>query len=377
MHGLIILEFRRFAQKQARISDWESLLREAQLPTKSYSPARVYPDEEVWALVGAASRLLNVSVGAALEAFGEFVAPELIRLYGKLIEPEWKTLDLIENTEKLIHTAVRVGKPGAKPPVLNCVRSTRDELQILYSSDRQLCSVAKGIVKGVARHYGETVHVTDDACMLRGDPFCALQVTRMAAKEAIAPAPAPLETHLYLERTTLAGAGWPPSRIGAEPLTFLTPPLQPDELGRLADFRVLQLIGQGGMGIVFRAEDTRLRRVVALKVMQPRFASETKIRQRFLGEAQAMAALKSDHVVTVYEVGVAGDLPFLAMEFLEGEALDSLQRRVDRLPLAQVVRIGKETVYGLAAAHARGLVHRDIKPSNLWLEAPTGRVKIL
>jgi serine/threonine protein kinase len=153
--------------------------------------------------------------------------------------------------------------------------------------------------------------------------------------------------------------------------------LQGDELGRLADFRVLQLIGQGGMGIVFRAEDARLRRTVALKVMQPRFAPETKIRQRFLGEAQAMAALKSDHVVTVYEVGVAGDLPFLAMEFLEGEALDSLQKRVGQVPPSQVLRIGKETACGLAAAHAHGLVHRDIKPSNLWLEAPTGRVKIL
>jgi serine/threonine protein kinase len=131
------------------------------------------------------------------------------------------------------------------------------------------------------------------------------------------------------------------------------------------------------MGIVFRAEDTRLRRIVALKVMQPRFASETKIRQRFRAEAQAMAALKSDHVVTVYEVGVAGELPFLAMEFLEGEALDSLQKRVGHLPLAEILRIGRETANGLAAAHARGLVHRDIKPSNLWLEAPTGRVKIL
>jgi tRNA A-37 threonylcarbamoyl transferase component Bud32 len=377
MHGLIFLQLQRFVQKQGGFTAWENLLREAHLPVKSYSPARVYTDEELLALVGAASRNLNMPACAVLEAFGEFLAPELISLYGKLIEPEWKTLDLIENTEQLIHTAVRVGNPGAKPPVLHCIRSTRDELQIVYSSDRKLCSVAKGIVKGVARHYGETVHITEDACMLRGDPFCALQVTRRATKEVIAPAPAPLDTHLYLESTPLSGAGCPTPCLGAEPLNFLRPPLQGDELGRLADFRVLELIGQGGMGIVFRAEDTRLRRIVALKVMQPRFASETKIRQRFLGEAQAMAALKSDHVVTVYEVGVAGELPFLAMEFLEGEALDSLQKRVGQLPVSQVLRIGKETAHGLTAAHARGLVHRDIKPSNLWLEAPTGRVKIL
>src|SRR5262249_59727833 len=130
------------------------------------------------------------------------------------------------------------------------------------------------------------------------------------------------------------------------------------------------LVGEGGMGIVCRAEAPRLGRVVALKVMQPRFASDTKARQRFMREARAMAALKSDHVVTVYEVGVANDLPFLAMEFLEGEALDALQKRVGRLPLAKVVRVGKEAARGLAAAHARGLVHRAVKPSNLWLEAP-------
>src|SRR6516225_9622991 len=87
MHGSIFLQFQRFAQKQGCITDWESLLREAQLPIKSYSPARPYPDEEMLALVGAASRLLNMPAGAVLEAFGEFVAPELIRLYARLIEP--------------------------------------------------------------------------------------------------------------------------------------------------------------------------------------------------------------------------------------------------------------------------------------------------
>jgi tRNA A-37 threonylcarbamoyl transferase component Bud32 len=377
MHGSIFLQFQRFAQKHGCIPAWEILLREAHLPVKSYSPARAYPDEEMLALVGAASRLLNIPADAVLEAFGEFVAPELIRLYGKLIDPEWKTLDLIENTEKLIHAAVRVGNPGARPPVLHCIRSTPDELQIVYSSDRQLCGVAKGIVKGVARHYGEVVRISDDACMLRGDPFCALQVTRVPADEANTHAPAHLETGVYVESTPLSGAGWHASRNGAESLPFLKPPLQGGELGRLGDFRVLQLIGQGGMGIVFRAEDTRLGRVVALKVMQPQLAFDAKARERFMREARAMAALKNDHVVTVYEVGGAGDLPFLAMEFLEGEALDSFQKKVGRVPLAQVVRIGKEAAQGLAAAHARSLVHRDVKPSNLWLEAPTGRVKIL
>src|SRR5262245_66558562 len=102
MHGLIFLQLQKFAQQQAGAGAWETLLREANLPTKSYAPVRVYPDAEVVALVGAASRVLNQPGGAILEAFGEFIAPELIRLYGRLLQPGWKTLDVIENTEKLI-----------------------------------------------------------------------------------------------------------------------------------------------------------------------------------------------------------------------------------------------------------------------------------
>jgi hypothetical protein len=377
MHGLIFLQLQRFALKRGTPEAWEALLREAQLPAKSYSPARAYPDEELLALVAAAGRLFDMPAGAVLEDFGEFIAPELIRLYGRLIDPGWKTLDLIENTERLIHAAVRVGNPGARPPVLDCVRGTRDELQLLYSSERRLCAVATGIVRGVARHYGESVRITHDACMLRGDPFCALQVTRVATGGVIAQPSAQLETGFYLEDTPHHGAARSVPEVGVEPIAFLKPPLQGDELGRLGEFRVLELIGRGGMGIVFRAEDIRLRRVVALKVMRPRFAADARSRQRFLREARAMAALKSDHVVIVFEVAIANDLPFLAMEFLEGEALDALQERVGRLPLSEVVRVGKEAARGLAAAHARGLVHRDVKPSNLWLEAPAGRVKLL
>jgi hypothetical protein len=374
---LIFLQLQRFARKQGGPAAWESLLREAQLPAKSYSPARAYPDQEMSALIAAAGRHLDLPTGAILEAFGEFIAPALIRLYGSLIDPGWKTLDLIENTERLIHAAVRVGNPGARPPVLDCVRGTPDELQLLYTSERRLCAVATGIIRGVARHYGESVRITHDACMLRGDPFCALQVTRVTAAEEADQPYEQLATRLYLEDTPPSGPGRSTPEVDGEAVPFLQPPVRGDELGRLGEFRVLDEIGRGGMGIVFRAEDNRLDRVVALKVMRPRFSADARSRQRFLREARAMAALKSDHVVTVYEVGIANDVPFLAMEFLEGESLDASRRRLGRLPLSQVVRIGKEAALGLAAAHARGLVHRDVKPSNLWLEAPTGRVKLL
>jgi serine/threonine protein kinase len=154
---------------------------------------------------------------------------------------------------------------------------------------------------------------------------------------------------------------------------FLAPAQGPGEIGRLGQYRVLKVLGAGGMGMVFQAEDTQLRRLVALKVMLPGTASSAAAHQRFLREAQAAAALDHDHIVHIYQVGKEGNVPFLAMQFLHGESLHSRLAREGRLGVAEIVRIGQEIADGLAAAHAHGLIHRDIKPANLWLEAKDER----
>jgi serine/threonine protein kinase len=160
--------------------------------------------------------------------------------------------------------------------------------------------------------------------------------------------------------------------------SFLTPPQESDEIGRLGPYRILSLLGSGSMGIVFRAEDSRLKRSVALKVMRPNYASKEEYRQRFLREAQATAKLDHPHVVPIYGAEEFAGVPYLAMKLLEGESLEErLKERGPWLPLAEVLRIGEEVSDALAAAHARELIHRDVKPTNIWLETDGDRVKLI
>jgi WD40 repeat protein len=158
---------------------------------------------------------------------------------------------------------------------------------------------------------------------------------------------------------------------------FLAPAQAPDELGRLGPYRVLKVLGCGGMGVVFQAEDPQLQRLLALKAMLPALAASDSARKRFLREARAAAAVEHDHIVAIFQVGEDRGVPYLAMPFLAGETLAERVLREGPLEAGEVLRIGRETAEGLAAAHDRGLIHRDIKPANLWLEGTRRRVKIL
>jgi serine/threonine protein kinase len=153
--------------------------------------------------------------------------------------------------------------------------------------------------------------------------------------------------------------------------------LEPDEIGRLAGYRILEIIGSGGMGVVFRAEEINLQREVALKAMLPRLAAHPTAHQRFLREARAAAALQHDRIVPIYQVGEDRGVPYLVMPFLRGESLETRLHRESLLDEEEIRRIGRELAEGLLAIHERGLVHRDIKPGNIWLEGKSGRVKIL
>lgn len=157
---------------------------------------------------------------------------------------------------------------------------------------------------------------------------------------------------------------------------LLSPPQASGELGSLGPYRVLRVLGEGGMGVVLLAEETALKRKVALKIMQPKYALDREVAARFDREARATAAIRSDHVVSILAVGEAetplGRVPFMAMERLRGQSLE--QRLKQGLPsVTEVLDWARQIATGLAAVHAKGFIHRDIKPGNIWLEtlAPT------
>ncbi len=156
-------------------------------------------------------------------------------------------------------------------------------------------------------------------------------------------------------------------------LHFLAPATRPDSLGRLGHYEVLEVLGRGGFGIVVRAFDQVLERVVAVKVLAPELAAAPAARRRFLREARTAAQVRHEHVVQIHAVEEQ-PLPHLVMEYVPGETLQRRLNRAGPLDAAQVAAIGRQVAAGLAAAHAAGLIHRDIKPANVLLEEMSGGV---
>ncbi len=156
----------------------------------------------------------------------------------------------------------------------------------------------------------------------------------------------------------------------------LDPSVSPESIGRLGDIEILEVIGQGGMGVVLKGFQPELKRLVAVKVLAPQLAVSAAARKRFAREAQATAAILHPNVMPILTVHSSGKLPYIVMPYV---ACESLQQRLDRtgpLELVDILRIGMQTANGLAAAHAQGLVHRDVKPANILLEISVEKVML-
>lgn len=157
---------------------------------------------------------------------------------------------------------------------------------------------------------------------------------------------------------------------------FLTAPLLPGDLGALGPYRILNCVGRGGMGIVFRALDPKLQRVVAIKVLAPECAIDPMARQRFEREARSAAAVSHPHCVVIHAVDETHQPPYIVMEFIQGKTLADKIAAQGALSVKEILRIGAQIAEGLAAAHKQGLIHRDMKPTNVLLENGVERAKV-
>ena len=175
MHGILFLELHKFAISELGTAGWRSAQTASGLRAETYLASKTYPDEDLVARVVAVAEASKKDVDSVLQAFGAFIVPDLVATYGPFIDPSWKTLDLLANTEEQIHKAVRLNTPGATPPDLRIVRDGPSAVVLTYSSARKLCAVAKGIAAGVAAHFGERMVITEARCQHQGAASCEIR----------------------------------------------------------------------------------------------------------------------------------------------------------------------------------------------------------
>lgn len=371
MHGLIFFYIRKFADVvSSDTASWSVLRSTVATSHERYLPSGTYPDSEAVELLTSLAETANKPLPAIIEQFGMFLAPHLLKVAGQYVDPDWSALDLIEHTESIIHSMIRSTNPGAEPPVLDTARESPAELTIIYSSQRRLCGLAKGLIRGIGKHYKQELNINETCCMHKGSPFCTLVVTteNSDTQEKTALLHDTIEFNKeeaeILENSSSQAAPSP------EPYQHTRP-------SQIGEYQILNDIGRGGMGKVFLGHDEQLQREVAIKVMHSHRAHNQAARKRFLNESRATAAIDHPHVVTIHQVGEHDGVPFIVMQRLEGCTLQEYCTESGSLSVSEVLRIGREVALGLEAAHSHGLVHRDIKPANIILEGPNKHVKII
>jgi len=177
MHGIIHKSLKGFVETRMGDDAWEEIMEESGIEPKLYLPVSHYPDEELHAIFGTLAERTDGTERALQRAFGAHLAPSLLDTFKAHVRDDWTTLDLLDNLET-VYEQIRTGSGETDPPALDTVRVDEDTVEITYRSDHRMCSLAKGIIDGIAGEFDETVTVREGACLLDGDDRCDLTVVR-------------------------------------------------------------------------------------------------------------------------------------------------------------------------------------------------------
>jgi hypothetical protein len=177
MQGVNFDLMRQYAIAEIGETGWAIILKRLGHPGREYVIGNAYPDAEFGMTAGLVAQAMNKPIPYVLEGFGEAMVPEMIKVYGFLVNPRWSYMDFLMNMQSLLESAFQLDAPGATaPPKIRGTRVGPEEVSIVYESSLRACAIVRGACRGAARLYGVEIVVTDEKCVLRGDPTCVITV---------------------------------------------------------------------------------------------------------------------------------------------------------------------------------------------------------
>jgi hypothetical protein len=178
MQGVILDELRMYVTETFGNATWVEVLKASgHSADQQYYLDKVYPDEELGLLAVHTAQVTGKPIPEVLEGFGEAMVPDMFKHYKILVNPRWSFVDFLLGMEAVLHAALRLHAPGALPTKVIATRLGPQTVQVVYDSPLRACAAVRGVINGAAAHYGVTIELTEDQCVLRGDPACVFMVT--------------------------------------------------------------------------------------------------------------------------------------------------------------------------------------------------------
>jgi hypothetical protein len=179
MQGLNFETMRQYATREVGKTGWAIILKRLGRSGHGYEVGKTYPDEEFAQVAALVAQAMNKPIPYVLEGFGETMVPDMIRVYGFLVNHRWSYMDFLVNMQSMLESAVRLDAPGAALAVkIRVSRVGPEEVSIVYESSLRACAIVRGACRGAAALYGVEAVITDEKCVLRGDPACVITVRR-------------------------------------------------------------------------------------------------------------------------------------------------------------------------------------------------------